>query len=152
MLTRGFQSSVEPRLHFGLDTIAGIDSILIVWPDQKYQLLKDIRPAKPLTVFEKNAAGSFHYAAFFPPKQKELVNITDKIQCDWKHAENSFNDFAVQRLIPHKESTRGPKIAVADVNHDGLEDFYVCGAKGQAGALDDSTSGWPFHPFRYGPF
>ncbi|HWH64224.1 MAG TPA: VCBS repeat-containing protein, partial [Ginsengibacter sp.] len=56
-------------------------------------------------------------------------------KCDWKHVEDNFDDFAVQPLIPHKESTRGPKIAVADINKDGLDDFYVCGARGQAGAL-----------------
>src|SRR5205085_4405606 len=53
----------------------------------------------------------------------------------WKHKENTYNDFNVQYLIPHEQSTRGPKIAIADVNGDGLQDFFVCGAKDQAGAL-----------------
>ena len=56
-------------------------------------------------------------------------------KCNWKHKENDFNDFNVQYLIPHEESTRGPKIAVADVNGDGLDDFYACGAKGQPGVM-----------------
>ncbi len=64
-----------------------------------------------------------------------LEDITSQIKCNWKHKENDFNDFHVQYLIPHKESTRGPKIAVGDVNKDGLDDFYACGAKGQPGAL-----------------
>ncbi len=55
--------------------------------------------------------------------------------CHWKHKENNFDDFNVQYLIPHEESTRGPKIAVGDVNGDGLDDFYACGAKGQPGVL-----------------
>ena len=61
------------------------------------------------------------------------------MNCSWKHQENDFNDFAVQYLIPHKESTRGPKIAVGDVNKDGLDDFYACGAKGPAGGFDDAA-------------
>ncbi|HEY4110480.1 VCBS repeat-containing protein [Puia sp.] len=133
MLTRGFQSSVEPRLHFGLDTCTRIDSVLIVWPNQRYQVIKNVPVNKPLTVLQRNAADSFRYNAFFAPK--ELPLTADEIKCDWKHVENDFNDFSYQRLIPHKESTRGPKMAVADVNHDGLDDFFVCGAKGQASAL-----------------
>jgi hypothetical protein len=133
MLTRGFQSSVEPRLHFGLDSINQVDSVLIVWPDQKYQLLKGIPAGKPLTVYQKNARDSFRYAVFFPPPAERLT--PQPIACNWEHAENDFNDFSYQRLIPHKESTRGPKLAVADVNHDGLDDLYLCGAKGQPGAL-----------------
>jgi len=135
MLTRGFQSSSDTRLHFGLDNSATIDSLLIVWPDQKYQVLRNIKANQQLIVYQKNAAGIFDYNSFFPAKMKILQNISSQVNCKWKHKEDNFNDFNVEYLIPHKESTRGPKIAVGDINKDGLDDFYACGAHGQAGVL-----------------
>jgi len=135
MLTRGFQSSSDTKLHFWLRYIKNIDSLLIVWPDQKYQLIKNVSINKNMIINYQNAADSFSYTVFFPPKKKLLTDITSQIHCTWKHKENSFNDFNFQYLIPHTESTRGPKIAVADINKDGLDDFFVCGAKGQPGAL-----------------
>jgi hypothetical protein len=134
MLTRGFQSSSDTRIHFGLDSL-NIDSLLIVWPNQEYQMIKSPVVNKELVVSQKNASGLFNYASFFPPKPEILQDVTEKVNCNWKHIENNFNDFNYQSLIPHMESTRGPKIAVGDVNKDGLEDFYVCGAKGEPGAL-----------------
>ena len=135
MLTRGFQSSSDTRLHFGLDSINNVDSLLIVWPDQKFQLIKNVSANKSLIVYQKDAAGKFDYHTFFQPKKKLFEDITNQIKCNWKHKENTFNDFNVEYLLPHKESTRGPKIAVGDVNKDGLDDFYACGARGQGGAL-----------------
>lgn len=133
MLTRGFQSSSDARLHFGLDSLTNIDSLLVVWPDQKFQLIKNQPVNKQLTIYQKNADGSFNYAAFFKSSQPLLTNITDELNVSWKHQENIFVDFNVQYLIPHAQSTRGPKIALGDINADGLDDFYVCGASGQAG-------------------
>lgn len=135
MLTRGFQSSCDTRLHFGLDSITVVDSLLIVWNDQKYQLLKNVSANKQITVFQKDASGVFEYNSFFPPEKESFSDITDQVKCNWKHKENDFVDFNVQYLIPHAQSTRGPKMAIADVNGDGLDDFYVCGAKFQPGAL-----------------
>lgn len=135
MLTRGFQSSSDTRLHFGLDDIESIDSMLVIWPNQQYELLKNVPSNKSITFIQKDAAGSFDYNAFFPVRQTVLEDVSASVNCNWQHKENDFFDFNVQYLIPHEESTRGPKIAVGDVNRDGLEDFYVCGAKLQAGAL-----------------
>jgi len=134
MLTRGFQSSCDPRLHFGLNNTNKIDSILIVWPNQKYQLFKNV-VAKQFVVDQKNADGHFDYANYFAKPKPVFTDISSQINLKWKHQENDFNDFNTQYLIPHMESTRGPKIAIADVNKDGLDDFFVCGAKGQAGCL-----------------
>jgi len=132
MPTRGFQSSVESRLHFGLDTLKTIDSVLIVWPDQRYQLIKNVPAGKQLTVKQNQDGRKFNYTDWFKPKPGlfQQINLSD-----WSHTENDFLDYNVQYLIPHMQSTRGPKIAVADVNGDGLDDFYACGAKGQPGEL-----------------
>jgi hypothetical protein len=134
MLTRGFESSSEARLHFGLNDDTNIDSVLIVWPNQHYQVIKNVKPGA-LLVKQKDAVTAFVYDDFFPPQQQILQDITSQVNNGWKHTENNFNDFGVQYLIPHAESTRGPKIAVGDVNKDGLDDFYACGAKGQPGSL-----------------
>ena len=133
MLTRGFMSSSETRLHFGLNQKTTLDSILVVWPDQQYQVLKNIPVNKSLIVDQKNAAGKFNYGDFFKPSTEGMTRQNNLV--NWRHRENAFEDFNNQYLIPHAESTRGPKIATADVNKDGLEDLYVCGAKDQAGEL-----------------
>ena len=135
MLTRGFQSACEARLHFGLGSFQKADSLLIVWPDQSYQVIKNIKANQQIILYEKNASSKFDYASFFPQPKDYFTNITDQIILPWKHKENTFFDFNQQHLIPHELSDLGPKVAVHDVNGDGLDDFFVCGAKGQAGSL-----------------
>ncbi len=135
MLTRGFQSSVEPKLHFGLEKSKKADSLLVVWPNQTFQVIKNIKVDQTLQIEQKNASGKFDRQRFFPAKSALLENITSTQKLNWKHQENDFVDFNMQPLIPHMLSTAGPRLAVADLNKDGLDDFYVCGARGQAGAL-----------------
>ncbi len=133
MATRGFQSSSELQLHFGLDSTQNIDSILLVWPTQKMQVIKNVQANQSLIADQKSAIEAFDYNRFF--KAEDQVFSVDNRSSLWQHAENIFDDFNIQYLIPHKQSTRGPKIAVADINKDGLDDFFACGAAGQAGAL-----------------
>jgi enediyne biosynthesis protein E4 len=140
MHTRGFQSSVDTRLHFGLGNAQKVDSILVVWPDQRYQVIKDVKINAGVVADQKSAQGVFSYNEFFKPAQP-VFNVQ---AASWKHTENSFDDFNVQYLLPHQLSTRGPKVAVADVNGDGLQDMYVCGAKGQPGALLLQKAGGTF--------
>lgn len=134
MLTRGFESSSEPKLHFGVNDLQDIDSILIAWPNQQYQVIKNVKPGV-LVVQQSAASNGFVYASYFPPTKPLLQDITSQVSSNWKHAEDNFNDFNIQYLIPHAQSTRGPKLAVGDINKDGLDDFYACGAKGQPGSL-----------------
>jgi enediyne biosynthesis protein E4 len=135
MVTRGFQSSTDTHIHFGLDSASVIDSILIIWPDASYQTLKNVSANQQLTCLKQNASGKFENKTYFP---KQLSLFSDKsvqVNIQWNHQENDFIDFNTQYLIPHAQSTRGPKIAIADVNMDGLDDFYSCGASGQPGAM-----------------
>lgn len=135
MPVRGFMSSSTTTLHFGLDSLTQIDSLLIVWPNQKYQLILNPTINSTLGVNSKEGQSSFIYNKFFLQQEPLLQDISAQVNCKWKHIENDFVDYNVQYLIPHQLSDRGPKLAVADVNADGLDDFYVCGAKFQPGAL-----------------
>ncbi len=135
MLTRGFMSSSDTRLHFGLDSLTSVDSILVLWPDQKYQVLKNVPANKHMVIKQKDATSNFQRNIFFPKKTAALEDISSQVHVGWKHKEDLFNDFNIQYLIPHMESTRGPKLVVADVNKDGLDDIFICGAKGQPGCL-----------------
>ena len=138
-------SSSEPRLHFGLDSVSVIDSLLVVWPNQKYQLLKNVSANKQLLVKQNDAIPDFNYEQFFPKKKELLKDVSGQINVGWKHEENNFIDFNTQYLIPHMESTRGPKLAIADVNKDGLDDIFVCGAKRPARLPDDTNKGWEIY-------
>ncbi len=141
MQTRGFQSSVDTRLHFGLGSGSSVDSVLVVWPDQRYQVVKNVKINETLVLDQANASGKFQHAEMFPAPDPML---TQQASLNWKHKENNFDDFNRQYLIPHQQSTRGPKLAVADVNGDGLEDVFVCGAKNQTGALFIQRAGGKF--------
>jgi hypothetical protein len=135
MLTRGFQSSVEPRLHFGLGNNDKVDSIVIVWPNQQVQTIKNIKANQHLNIAQASGLRLFNYNIYFPEKDIAFKNITDSISIKYKHHENDFLDYYAQPLIPHVISKKGPKIAVGDVNKDGLDDFYICGAASQQGTL-----------------
>ena len=134
-LTRGFQSSSSPVLHFGFDTLNYIDSLLVIWPDLLAQKLYKIPTANTITLIQSEAKDTFNTEILFPPVEPFFKDITESIGINWKHKENNFVDFNQQSLIPHQLSTLGPKISVADVNGDGLDDFFVCGAAGQPGKL-----------------
>ncbi len=134
-LTRGFQSAVEPVLHFGVGKKASIKEVKVVWPDGKEEVLQNV---------ETNQVIAFDYNQATPAKQKQtqpqttkplFADITDSVQLKYKHEENSYNDFRYQVLLPHKTSEYGPALAVSDIDNDGLDDFYIGGAYGVAGKM-----------------
>ena len=132
--TRGFESSSEPVLHFGTGNYKKVDSLRVAWPDMKMQVLRNINTNTTITLKQADAKLTFSPAV---AKEKPLYkNITGTaLKGDIYHKENDYKDFDDQRLIPKMLSTEGPKLAVADVNGDGLEDFFMGGATGDTAKL-----------------
>ncbi|MBX3256305.1 MAG: VCBS repeat-containing protein [Chitinophagaceae bacterium] len=133
VLSRGFQSSSDPVLNFGLGEQKHIDSVVISWPDLLQQTLYHVPVDTVITVRQREAKVKFVQPPAAIPLYQEVS--TAKITGASAHRENSFIDFDKERLIPRMISTEGPKCAVADVNGDGLDDFFVGGARNDSGKL-----------------
>ncbi|MEC7770455.1 MAG: CRTAC1 family protein [Bacteroidota bacterium] len=130
--SRGFQSSIQYDMTFGLGKSNTLDSIRIVWPDNLTQKLENVESNQVLTIDHSNATETYT----IPKKEAKksfLKELETKVVS--AHKEDNYNDFDYEGLIAHKLSQEGPSLAIADVNGDGNEDFFIGGAKDQPGTL-----------------
>lgn len=123
---RGYLSTVEPVLHFGLGKESAVQEVKVTWPGGKTQVLKNVKGNQMLVVREIDAGVA-------PEDRKTpaiplFKDITSELNVSYKHSEMDVIDFNVQKLLPHKMSQYGPALAAGDVNGDGLEDVFVGGA------------------------
>jgi enediyne biosynthesis protein E4 len=134
MPSRGFESSVEPVLHFGLGTDTAIDSVVVQWPGHKTQTIRNSGVDTTVVFVQQDAvktAGPLNKKTEPLYENYSTTHITGNI----RHRENEFADFDAERLIPKMLSTEGPKLAAGDVNGDGLEDFYLGSAMADTAKL-----------------
>ncbi|MEZ0487412.1 VCBS repeat-containing protein [Fibrella aquatica] len=136
MPTRGFQSSVEPRLNFGLGTRKTIDSLIVIWPNQQMEVRTNVPVNQQMTLKQTDAKLDGHrYVIARPTVARQFVEA-DSTLVPYRHRENvRYLDFARESLMPFKVSTEGPRLAAGDVNGDGLDDVYAGGARDQPGTL-----------------
>ncbi len=133
ILTRGYFSSVEPNLFFGLGNDVKVDSIKVVWQDGKINFFTNIKANQSITA--KYSLSEAEQKS----SSREVKLLTEKkslkLGIDYKHQENEYDDFQEEILLPHQLSQNGPYITTADINNDKLDDLFIGGAANQSGVL-----------------
>ncbi len=130
--TRGFQSSVDYTLTFGVGSVDTLASVTVDWPDGRTSRTTHVATNQRVTIREQGAElpRTTHDA-----RRTIFQDVTAQVGLDFKHQENDFVDFDREPLMPKMVSREGPFVTVGDVNGDGLDDFFIGGAKGQPSAL-----------------
>ncbi len=125
---RGYLSTIQNKLHFGLGKIAEVDSVVVVWPNQKKQVLKGVKSNQTVVFDIKDASQlSVNEQPIFASNTL-FKEITSSVGINFVHTQNDFVDFNNQKLLPHKLSEYSPALAVGDLDGNGLDDIIVTGA------------------------
>lgn len=144
MPIRGFQSTMDHRLHLGLgEEIEELDSLVVMWPDDSVTKFENVDTNQLLELDQNDLSEERDFRILGENKYDSpplLKDVTDQFNISWRHQENEFVDFNRDRLLFHMRSTEGPALCVGDADGDGKQDFYVGGAKDQAGQLFLQTS------------
>jgi hypothetical protein len=127
---RGSMSCVAPGLTIGLGENHLIDSVLVYWPQNQFEVKRKISSNQTVLFDIRNASIREKLDSSSP---RIFQDITDSISINIVQNESRSLDFLYQSLIPHKLSELGSKIAIADINGDKLEDAYICGSADQEG-------------------
>ncbi|MEM1258964.1 MAG: VCBS repeat-containing protein [Bacteroidota bacterium] len=141
--SRGFQSSIDYITTLGLGNVKKLDSIRIVWPNDKTIVLKEVQANQRLELYQKDARDTFE--PMLHKIKGVLIEELDNSSLI-THTENAYNDFDYEGLIYNKLSQEGPAMAVADINSDGHEDIFIGGAKGTSAMMYTHLGKGNFQP------
>ncbi len=147
---RGYQSSSDYLIHFGMDAHTFIDSAYVYWPDGKLSKIGQLKTNQTHEIDYNVMTRS----DFVPPisRNKMFSAANDFTGIYFRHIENKYNDYDDQVLLPHKMSRFGPNISIGDLNGDGFPEFYVSGASGQSGEVYGQVGDMKFVNFPNGPW
>ncbi len=138
---RGFLSSVDTKLLFGTEKNNKVDSVVVLWPNDKQQIVTALKTDSLYTFNERQAKTPSTFQTIFNNIQqtkestKLFTDVTTSFHLNYKHTDAIFFDYGAQRMLPQKFSQLGPFITTGDINNDGLTDFFIGGGFNSYGQI-----------------
>jgi hypothetical protein len=132
---RGYVSTMDDRVHFGLGRAGRVDSLEVIWPDGRSQLLTDLEVDRIVTVRQEDAKEKAERRPSSRTPNHVFQQMNPGRGLQYEHREKGFVDYSLQPLLPYMVSRQGPPLAVGDVTGNGLDDVFIGGAAGFPGTL-----------------
>jgi hypothetical protein len=127
---KGFQSSAQDKFHIAIGDSSEVRNIQLIWPDGSVQSLNKLAYNQLHKLEYKNDLPQFDFSKFHSHTVDfNVVEMQDSLNLNITHEENPFVEFIREPLMPHMVSAEGPALAVADVNGDGRDDFFIGSSK-----------------------
>ncbi|NNK19713.1 MAG: VCBS repeat-containing protein [Flavobacteriaceae bacterium] len=147
--SRGFQSSMDYEMTIGLGKSTSVDSLRVIWPDDKTQKMENLEADQTVNLSYSEAR-----EVYTPAKPDAIKPLLKEVENSnlLAHEENNYNDFDYEGLIYKLLSQEGPALAIGDINGDGNEDVFLGGAAGQEAMLYEHTGNGNIRPMRQSVF
>ena len=137
-LARGWLSACEPVLHFGLADALNVEQLTVSWPSGHQQSFQNLDAGRIYMITEPSGSPvrvPSSRSLSQPTALSQQAMFEESGYNSVAHRENEFDDFALQPLLPNRQSQFGPALALADIDADGDVDAFLGGARDMAAQL-----------------
>lgn len=147
---RGYLSSMQPIIHFGLRKDTVISMLIVRWSADEYTMLKNVQANQTIVI--DRALSEVEHIQANVDSMHAFIDFSVQSGIDFYQPENTYVDFKQESLLPWQLSKQGPKMCKADVNGDGLEDVFIGAPKGGKAFLYLQQKGGKFRPSPFQPW
>ncbi len=142
-LARGYLSTSEPIIHFGLGDMTEIQRLTVLWPSGRTQTFSALAVDRHYVITEDKTA-PVAGKSVEPVPAPQFTEISESAHLNVQNRERPLNELNEQPLLPFRFNRPGPAAVFANLDKDREDDLAVGGVAGEAGQLFSNLGGGQF--------